>query len=70
MNKGAQNNFGLKKKKKYDFSAEIVGGVDLVAQDVRTQYSRCTHSNASCQSGLYRGLYIHCNVFNIFLSSG
>lgn len=38
MNKRAQNNF--RQKKQYDFSAEIVGGVDLVAKDISTQYSR------------------------------
>ena len=35
--KGAQNNFGLKQ---YVSSAEIFGGVDLVAKDIRAKYSR------------------------------
>lgn len=38
MNNGPQNNFG--QKKQYDSSAEIFGGVDLVANDIRVQYSR------------------------------
>lgn len=69
MNKGAQNNFG--QQKQYDSSAQILSGVDLVAKDIRAQYSRCSvkcFMSVRCDSALQWSLqiqYMFCFLKNI-----